>query len=248
VDIPEPESWWPLGRVEADDRAGQQGHGRQAFGVSLIRIRSRRHPPSHAPVRSIVQRWRPSRSDGSIIRRAIRGRMPRRVRYARQRRWSEALSPWTLTGRRRRPPVGIRMAGMSSNTASNMVAVAGSDHGAGPGDAHPRSQCRESSPATSRSTAQGPLELADPTLEPIQLGLLGGLLPRVGQRLLPAIQQQLLTPLVVQRLSDLILAAHVRTLRSPRSSARTISACCSVVNCRYLRCSLDHPPGSEERP
>jgi hypothetical protein len=48
--------------------------------------------------------------------------MPRRGRYARQRRWSEALSPWTLVGRRRRRPVGIRMAGMSSNSASNLVA------------------------------------------------------------------------------------------------------------------------------
>jgi threonine dehydrogenase-like Zn-dependent dehydrogenase len=33
-------------------------------------MRSRRKPPSQAPVRSIVQRWRPSRSDGSIMRRA----------------------------------------------------------------------------------------------------------------------------------------------------------------------------------
>ena len=48
--------------------------------------------------------------------------MPRRRRYARQRRWSSALSPWTLPGRRRRRPLGIRIAGMSSSTASNMVA------------------------------------------------------------------------------------------------------------------------------
>jgi hypothetical protein len=56
------------------------------------------------------------------MRRAIRGLIPRRRRYARQRRWSYALSPWTFPGRRRRRPLGMRIAGMSSSTASSMVA------------------------------------------------------------------------------------------------------------------------------
>ena len=55
------------------------------------------------------------------MRRAIRERMPRRRRWARQRRWSYALSARTLPGRRRRRPVGMQIAGMSSSTASNMV-------------------------------------------------------------------------------------------------------------------------------
>jgi hypothetical protein len=40
------------------------------------------------------------------------------------------------------------------------------------------------------------------------LGMLGGLLPRVGQRGLPAFEKSF-PPLVVQRLGDLVLAADV---------------------------------------
>ena len=56
--------------------------------------------------------------------------------------------------------------------------------------------------------AKGPLELADPALEPVQLSLLRGLLPRVRQGRLAAVQQPL-APLVVQGLGDLVLATHL---------------------------------------
>jgi hypothetical protein len=47
VDIPEPGSWWPLQRVEADDRAGQQHQGIEPLGVSLIT--DPQPPPSTKP-------------------------------------------------------------------------------------------------------------------------------------------------------------------------------------------------------
>jgi hypothetical protein len=72
--------WWLLEGVEADDRAGQHGQRVEPFGISLVADGSRRKLPSQAPLCSIVQRWRPSRCDDSIMRRAIRGRMPRRRR------------------------------------------------------------------------------------------------------------------------------------------------------------------------
>jgi hypothetical protein len=78
--------WWLSEGVEADDRAGQHGQRVEAFRAALV---ADAQPPEAAkpgPVRSILQRWRPSRAEDSIPRRAIRERMPRRRRYARQRR------------------------------------------------------------------------------------------------------------------------------------------------------------------
>ena len=72
VDVSWP--WRLLEGVEADHRTGQHRQSIEASGVSLI---SDAQPPSQAPVRSIVQRWRPSRVEDSIMRRAMRGLMPR---------------------------------------------------------------------------------------------------------------------------------------------------------------------------
>jgi hypothetical protein len=72
--------WWLSERVEADDRAGQHGQRVEAFRAALV---ADAQPPEAAkpgPVRSILQRWRPSRAEDLIMRRAIRGRMPRRRR------------------------------------------------------------------------------------------------------------------------------------------------------------------------
>jgi hypothetical protein len=76
---------------------------------------------SHANARSILQRWRPSRTGDSTPRRAIRGLIPRRRRYARFAPLSYALSAWTLPGRVRRRPDGVRIGGTSSRTAWNIV-------------------------------------------------------------------------------------------------------------------------------
>jgi hypothetical protein len=85
---------------------------------------SRRQQPSHDSDRSTRQRWRPSRVDNSIPRRAIRGRIPRRRSHARLAWLSYPLSAWTLSGRTRRRPDGVRTGGMSSTTAASMVTSA----------------------------------------------------------------------------------------------------------------------------
>src|SRR4029453_12303952 len=113
---------WLLEGVEADHRTGQHGQRREALPGTLI---ADPQPPPSAKPRA-----------GPLDRPAVAAKPIRRLdhpagepgadatpaRYARQRRWSWALSPWTLPGRRRRRPLGIRIAGMSSSTASNMGA------------------------------------------------------------------------------------------------------------------------------
>jgi hypothetical protein len=81
----------------------------------------RRQLLSQDNARSIFQRWRPSRVEDSIPRRAIRGLIPRRRRYARFTPLSYALSAWILPGRVRRRPDGVRIGGTSSRTAWNML-------------------------------------------------------------------------------------------------------------------------------
>jgi hypothetical protein len=88
------------------------------------RTPSRRQQLNHDSDRSTFHRCRPSRVEDSTPRRAIRGRIPRRRRYARFAALSYALSAWTLPGRVRRRPDGARIGGTSSRTAWNMVVSA----------------------------------------------------------------------------------------------------------------------------
>jgi len=74
-----------------------------------------RQRPLHSPAMPT------SRVDGSIPRRAIRGRIPRRRREARFAALSSPLSARTVPGRVRRRPAGVRTAGTSSRTASNVL-------------------------------------------------------------------------------------------------------------------------------
>jgi hypothetical protein len=79
---------------------------------------------NHDSDRSTRQRWRPSRVDDSTPRRAIRDLIPRRRSQTRLAALSYPLSAWTLCGRTRRRPDGVRTGGMSSTTAWNIVVSA----------------------------------------------------------------------------------------------------------------------------
>ena len=83
----------------------------------------RRQQLNQASDRSTFQRCRPSRAEESTPSRAIRGRIPRLRSQARLARLSYPLSACSLPGRRRRRPDGVRIGGMSSTTAWNMVMV-----------------------------------------------------------------------------------------------------------------------------
>jgi hypothetical protein len=70
-----------LGRLarglEADQYTGQMEEPEQDIAAPLVATCRRRQPTSHASERSTTDRWRPSRSLDSMLRRAIRGVMPR---------------------------------------------------------------------------------------------------------------------------------------------------------------------------
>ena len=75
------------------------------------RMVRRRRRASQASVRSSTQRCRPRRSERSTPRRAMRGVMGRSRHSARHRRWSQALSAWSLRGPASRPPATAAHAG-----------------------------------------------------------------------------------------------------------------------------------------
>ena len=87
------------------------------------RMVRRRRRASQASVRSSTQRCRPRRSERSTPRRAMRGVMGRSRHSARHRRWSQALSAWSLRGRRRGRPRPRRTPGTTSRTAASIGLV-----------------------------------------------------------------------------------------------------------------------------
>jgi hypothetical protein len=69
--------------LEAGERARQQHNANHRSKSRSHRTCSRRQHDSHDGVRSNRQRWRPSRVDDSMPRRAIRAVIPRRRSQAR---------------------------------------------------------------------------------------------------------------------------------------------------------------------
>jgi hypothetical protein len=108
--------------VAADHRTGQHGQPREAFRGTLIG--DPQPPPSAKPRAGPLDRpavaAKPIRRLDHPAGEPGADATPAQLRPAAA--MSEALSPCTLPGRRRRRPLGIRIAGMSSSTASNMVA------------------------------------------------------------------------------------------------------------------------------
>ena len=114
-----PTPW--LEAVAAHDRTGHQ-HEREP--PPRIPVPPHLKPPPAAQPRQRplhLPAVAPSRADDSIPRRAIGGRIPRRRSQARLAWLSYPLSAWTLSGRARRRPDGVRTGGMSSTTACSMV-------------------------------------------------------------------------------------------------------------------------------
>jgi hypothetical protein len=105
--------------VEADNGVSHQCEGEQPHGVPI---------PAHLQPSPATQPRQgaldlpaaaASRCEDSTPRRAIRGRLPRRRSARRLARLWYALSAWSLAGRLRRWPEGVRTAGTSSTMAAS---------------------------------------------------------------------------------------------------------------------------------